>query len=192
MKILYLLGKSASGKDTVYRRIREDADWGLETVTLYTTRPMRDGEKDGDQYYFITQEQADDIEREGKVIEKRIYRTVYGPWVYLTADDGQFQENGRYLMIGTLESYRKMRDYFGQQCMVPVYLEVEDGLRLSRAMEREKSQRIPKYAEMCRRFLADEADFSEENLKAAGIVKRYDNSDLEKCLAQIGLLKKTV
>ena len=39
--------------------------------------------------------------------------------------------------------------------MVPLYVEVDDGLRLSRALERERKQTEPKYAEMCRRFLAD-------------------------------------
>ena len=46
-------------------------------------------------------------------------------------------------------------------------------------------QREPKYDEMCRRFLADNEDFSEENLKRANIKKRYNNFDLEKCLSDI-------
>ena len=40
-------------------------------------------------------------------------------------------------------------------------------------------------AELCRRFLADEADFSEEKLSEAGIVKRFQNDDLERCLQEI-------
>ena len=69
--------------------------------------------------------------------------------------------------------------------VIPIYVEVEDGLRLSRAVERERAQREPKYAELCRRFLADEADFSEEKLSEAGIVKRFQNDDLERCLQEI-------
>jgi hypothetical protein len=43
----------------------------------------------------------------------------------------------------------------------------------------------PLYAEMCRRFLADAEDFSEENLKRAGIVRRFENLKMEKCLSEI-------
>lgn len=85
-------------------------------------------------------------------------------------------------MIGTLESYEKLKTYFGNEKVVPLYIEVEDGERLTRALAREKTQKEPKYAEMCRRFLADSKDFSEENLAHAGITERYENTDLEDIL----------
>ena len=69
--------------------------------------------------------------------------------------------------------------------MIPLYIDLDDGLRLERALGRERQQQIPKYKEMCRRFLADADDFSEENLEAAGIVKRYINEDLKECLEEI-------
>ena len=60
---------------------------------------------------------------------------------------------------------------------------MEDGLRLERALERERKQQPPKYEEMCRRFLADQADYSEEKLKGAGITQRYSNEkDLMSCV----------
>ena len=59
-----------------------------------------------------------------------------------------------------------------------IYIEVEDGLRLERALKRERKQASPKYEEMCRRFLADAKDFSEENLMAAGIKEKYQNIDV--------------
>ena len=100
--------------------------------------------------------------------------------------DGQVDlANDSYLLVGTLESYRKVQAYYGLEQVIPIYVEVEDGLRLSRAVERERAQREPKYAELCRRFLADEADFSEEKLSEAGIVKRFQNDDLERCLQEI-------
>ena len=71
--------------------------------------------------------------------------------------------------------------------MLPVYVEVEDGERLSRALARERQQAEPKYAELCRRFLADTEDFSEKHLKEAGITEKFENQDLETCLAQIKL-----
>ena len=75
--------------------------------------------------------------------------------------------------------YRKLKEYYGEAYLVPIYIEVDDGVRLQRALERERSQAEPKYAEMCRRFLADEADFSPEKLQEAGITKTFVNNDLE-------------
>ena len=69
--------------------------------------------------------------------------------------------------------------------MVPVYVEVEDGERLKRAIRREEQQKVPKYEEMCRRFLADAEDFSEEKLRAADIRERFFNTELENCIKEI-------
>ena len=68
---------------------------------------------------------------------------------------------------------------------MPVYIEVEDGERLSRALQRERQQEQPKYDELCRRFLADQNDFSEENLREAGISRRYRNQNKTQCLEEI-------
>lgn len=184
-KIFYIMGKSASGKDTIYKKILEDMP-ELKTVVIYTTRPIRDGEKEGVEYYFTDERKLKEFQKAGKVIESRTYQTVYGPWIYCTVDDGQFElDRYDYLMIGTLESYGNIRRYFGGETVVPVYVFVDDGIRLSRALEREKAQTSPKYAEMCRRFLADEEDFKEENLEKYGIDQKFENNDLHKCIEQI-------
>lgn len=186
-KIYYLMGKSSSGKDTIYKKLREKLPQ-LKTVTIYTTRPQREGEKNGEEYFFVNENELEKFKKDGRLIEERAYDTVYGIWRYFTADDGQFnfdQDDTDILMIGTLESYEKLKKYFGSEKVVPLYIEVEDGERLSRALARERQQKEPKYAEMCRRFLADSKDFSEENLLRAGITKRYENTELEGVLNQI-------
>lgn len=183
-KIFYVMGKSASGKDTIYQRLMQEYD--LRTVVLYTTRPMREGEKDGKGYHFVTEEEFKRLEEAGKIIEVRAYNTVHGIWYYFTVDDGQVNlTEHNYLLIGTLESYQKLREYYGAENFEPLYIEVDDGVRLQRALHREMQQNEPKYAELCRRYLADEKDFAEENLRACGIEKRYQNVELERCLAQI-------
>lgn len=184
-KIFYLMGKSASGKDTLYKRILEENSQ-LKTVVLYTTRPMREGETEGVEYHFTSPDRIQEFEHQGKVIEIRTYQTVLGPWSYVTVDDGQIDlVHGDYLVIGTLESYEKMRQYFGSDVMVPLYIHVDDGIRLTRALEREKKQPKPQYAELCRRFLADDEDFSRDNLEKYGIGGYFDNEDLETCLTRI-------
>lgn len=189
------MGKSASGKDTIYKKLLEYFP-ELKTVTLYTTRPMREGETEGVEYHFIGEEQLEAMKSKGRVIEMRTYQTMYGPWSYATVEDGQIDlSQGSYMMIGTLESYESIRTYFGENGAVPIYIEVEDGERLIRAVNREKQQKNPKYTELCRRFLADETDFSEEKLAQAGITaeERYENQELSDCLKNIaGKIEKTI
>ncbi len=184
-KIYYMMGKSSSGKDTLYREVMKRFP-GLGKVVSYTTRPMREGESSGVQYHFVDESELNRLEAEGKVIELRAYDTIHGIWKYFTVDDGQIDlYHNSYLMIGTLESYEKMQMYYGAGRVVPIYIEIDDGIRLERALKRERSQTRPKYKEMCRRFLADEEDFCEENLMRLGIDKRFENTDMETCLAKI-------
>lgn len=191
-KIYCMMGKSSTGKDTLYKRILANEELQLKTVIPYTTRPIREGEKEGVEYFFCNQEKVEELEAAGKVIERRDYNTVHGIWIYFTVDDGQIDlENNDYLIIGTLESYYKIRDYYGKEFVVPVYIEVEDGERLQRALNREREQTVPKYEEMCRRFLADAKDFSEENLNAAEITRRFVNCDLGETEADIAAYIKS-
>ena len=184
-KIYCMMGKSSSGKDTLYQKVLERLPQ-IHRVVPYTTRPIRAGERDGAEYHFVDDKQLAELETDGKIVELRAYNTVHGIWKYFTVDDGQIDlEQGDYLLIGTLETYEKIREYYGAEHLVPIYIEVEDGERLARALERERRQAVPKYKEMCRRFLADEEDFCEENLKRLGIDKRYRNTDMETCLNEI-------
>ena len=185
-KIVYLMGKSSSGKDTIYKRLLGEEKFRFHTVVLYTTRPIRAGERDGVEYHFTDEAGFQKLKREGKVIEDRIYHTVQGVWKYFTVvEDNIFQDQKNYLMIGTLESYEKVRAYFGKEKMIPVFIDLDDGERLQRALDRERTQEVPQYEEMCRRFLADVRDFSEEKIAQADIKKRFLNDDLERCLSEI-------
>ena len=185
-QIFCLMGKSSCGKDTLYKRILSDPSLPLQTLVPYTTRPMRDGETEGVEYYFRTESQRQELERQGKIIELRSYETVHGIWKYFTVNDHQIHlERHNYLLIGTLESFKKLRSYFGPDTLVPIYIELEDGERLQRALNRERLQTVPGYTELCRRFLADEKDFSQENLQKAGITLSFSNHDLEICTENI-------
>ena len=185
-KIFYIMGKSASGKDKIYSILLADQELNLRKMVLYTTRPVREGEENGKQYFFTDDKKLEEFRESGKLIESRSYHTVHGIWTYFTADDGQVKLNeADYLGIGTLESYRQLKEYYGEENVLPIYIQVEDGERLRRALVREQKQEEPKYAEMCRRFLADQEDFSEENIAGAGIGIRFENDDLDICVKNI-------
>ena len=185
-KIFCLLGKSSCGKDTIFKELEKEKSLDLKPVVSYTTRPRRSQETQGLEYNFIDENILEEYIRNGKVIEKRDYNTVKGKWTYCTVDDGQIDlKDNNYLIIATLESYSAFQEYYGRDVVVPIYIEVDDGIRLQRALDREKMQKNPNYDEMCRRFLADAADFSESNLNKCEIHKRYNNDDFEKCVNEI-------
>lgn len=185
-KIFCIMGKSATGKDTIYKSLLQNSELGLKKIVSYTTRPIREGEEEGVEYHFTDVQTLKMLEEQGKVIECRSYDTIYGIWYYFMVKDNQIDlTQNDYLIIGTLESYLRIRDYFGKEKVVPIYIELEDGERLTRALAREKTQREPKYEELCRRFLADCQDFSYEKLEKAGIEKYYTNNDLEICINEI-------
>ena len=88
-KIFYIMGKSASGKDRIYSLLAAHKELNLKTLILYTTRPIRVGEQDGKNYYFVDDGKLEEFRKNGNLIEERAYHTVYGIWTYFTADDGQ-------------------------------------------------------------------------------------------------------
>lgn len=185
-RIFCLMGKSSSGKDTIYKKLIQNENLALKHIVLYTTRPIRAGEQDGVEYHFVTEEKMLDMQQAGKIIEIRTYDTCLGRWHYFTADDENIRiETTDYIMIGTIEAFLKIRDYYGKDKVVPIMIDLDDGIRLQRALDREKGQDQPKYSEMCRRFLADEIDFSLEKKTEAGIDKEFVNENLENCLAEI-------
>lgn len=182
-RIFYIMGKSSSGKDTVYKHLISEINF--IPIIMYTTRPMRENERHGREYYFVDRNCFDKMCSDGDVIESRIYNTVHGEWIYFTAKNSISISDGDCLGIGTLESFVKIKEFFGS-AVIPIYIETNDGIRLSRAVERERTEKIPKYKELCRRFIADCDDFSEDKLLLAGINRCFRNdSDIESCIDEI-------
>ena len=185
-KIFYIMGKSSSGKDTIFKRLRDDDSLQMQTIVPYTTRPVRDGETEGVEYHFVEETDLCGFIKNGQLIEQRSYDTFHGVWKYFTVNDGQINlTKYDYIVIGTLDSFLKTREFFGEEKVVPIMIELDDGIRLQRALDREKEQLEPKYQELCRRFLADEEDFSDDKKETAHIQKVFYNDDLEKCLREI-------
>ena len=184
--IYYLIGKSCSGKDTIYKALLEKYKGKLKSLALYTTRPIRSNEREGQEYHFVDERAYEDYKAQGRILEERSYNTVHGLWRYFTLWDEQLRGDEDILMIGVLSSFVAVRDALGQDMVKPIYIELDDGIRLKRALEREMRQEEPKYRELCRRYLADDEDFSQDKIKAAGIEKKFYNDDLEDCIAGIG------
>ena len=163
-KIYCVMGKSSSGKDSIYSRIMEQEDLALARIVPYTTRPRREGETEGREYIFTDETHVQQLEHAQKVIELRAYHTVYGIWKYFTVDDGRIDLSAHsYLYIVTLEGYQKIQRYFGSSQVVPIYIEVEDGERLLRAIARERQQKTPQYEKCAGDFLRMQPIFPRKN-----------------------------
>ena len=180
-RIFCIVGKSSSGKDTLYRGILAQSP-ELIPVVPYTTRPRRVTERDGVDYWFVTDAQLEQLEREGRVIEKRCYQTIQGPWNYFTVRFEPDERRDR-IMITTLEGAKALMAHYGADAVHVVYLQADDKTLLLRYIERETLQEKPDFAEVCRRFLTDRADFAEEKLSVFPNLYRIDaNQSPEACL----------
>ena len=175
-KIYYLMGKSASGKDHIYEHLIQETALDLKPFVLYTTRPIRSGEQDGREYFFV-----DEKRLSGTAGGRKDYRGAHvsdacmGPWYYFTADDGQIDlAKQDYLGIGTLESYREIRGTtLGSRpwyrCMWKWMMDCACPGRWN-ARENRQSQNTPKCA-------ADSWQTAKilprRNIAKAGIVRRF-------------------
>ena len=67
-KPVIVIGPSAVGKDTMINRLKSKYPNVIHKLPSYTTRPMRSGEIDGVDYYFVTKEEFIQMKRKGELI----------------------------------------------------------------------------------------------------------------------------
>ncbi|MDE5587019.1 MAG: guanylate kinase, partial [Bacilli bacterium] len=185
-KIVVCMGKSSSGKDTIVKELLRKNKYHLQKIVPSTTRPIRFGEVNGQEYYFNTEEEMWRLDREHKIIERRKYDTEHGTWYYYTTNQGIDLEKHNYITMNTLEGLDGYIEHYGRDKIISLLIDLEDGERFQRALDREKKQEEPKYAELCRRFLADSKDFSKENIERRKITKIINNQHgIEQTLEEV-------
>ena len=141
MKIIYIMGKSATGKDTILKEIIKQTN--MKRYIPYTTRPKRKKEVDNVDYFFIDDENISDFKKQGKIIESRTYNTVSEkPWTYLTILDDQLTSNENLITIGTLESLGTFSKYILENDLdikiIPIYIKVYPLIRFIRIIKNER------------------------------------------------------
>ena len=154
--ITILLGKSASGKDAVMRELRDR--FGYEPIVSHTTRPMREHEVEGKDYYFVSDDKFKSMIENDEFIEYRAYSTTPGgqtqTWYY-GVKKFDLDEDKNYITILDVDGTKEFVKYFGEENCKVVEIWAADKIRLSRAKKRGSFDQT----EWNRRFDDDEIKF---------------------------------
>ena len=172
-KIYAFFGKSGAGKDTIQKWIVSHRDYETKGIVSCTTRPKRDNEVDGEDYYFLTNEEFTKEVLNGNMLEA----TEFNDWFYGTRISELDKDK---INVGVFNIQ-------GIECLLddprldvtPFYVNVPDKTRLMRVLQREEN---PDCHEICRRFLSDEKDFDDINFEYETI---YNHSDFGYAVIQI-------
>lgn len=173
---LILCGKSASGKDTIAKRLSRR---GFEPLISYTSRPMRDGEKEFVDYVFLTKQDFEQRIKEGRFIEYRSYKTLVNGnedvWYYGTPKRDlidMLTAEKDFVIVLDLDGAKVFMDYYGRENCFCVSIEASDSTRTERAMKRGSFDGT----EWDRRVEADFEAFSEERVEAVCDDRVYNGS----------------
>lgn len=176
--ILVLCGKSGCGKDTTASAIK---GLGFEYIISHTSRPMRENEKEGDPYYFVNNEEIQNLINSGDLFEYRDYKTAFNnepqTWYYGTCKKS-IKDDRNYVAVVDIDGLKSFKKEFGDR-VLGIYLDVSDEVRTDRARGRGSFCQT----EWDRRLKADAEDFSEDALKI--IDHRIDSLVLEDVVQKI-------
>ncbi len=180
--IMFYIGPSSSGKDTYYNYTIKKYD--INSIILYTTRPIREGEIDGVTYHYISKEKMDFMDKNGMLIERRDYDTKYGVWSYATSICN-IDNLKNYLTLNTWDGYSSFIKKLDNKELFPVYFELDPKVRLERALKRESKEECPKYDEVERRFKSDEKDYRKELIEKYNPYIIDNNGTIDETKSQI-------
>ena len=173
--IIALVGEAGCGKDTLMQGILNKYPLKFNEIISCTTRPMREGESHGVNYYFLTPDEFAE-----KILNEEMLEAVsFNGWCYGTCYDtlrsdclniGVFNPNG-------IRTFLAMKDM-----NVKVFrIKCSDKERLLRQLNRENN---PNVDEIIRRFGADKSDFVDLEFEYIE-VKNETKEDFELAIEQI-------
>ena len=162
MKIIVLMGKSASGKDFIMNKLVKE--YGFKRVISHTTRPIRNGETNGKEYYFISLDKFLNMSLKDNFIECREYNTQQGLWYYgLSKHEIDLTDDNKYVVILDFNGLKALEGYLKsvgmEDKLTSVYIDAKAQVRLQRSLSREGEMTDEQVMEVIRRLEADERDF---------------------------------
>ena len=172
-KIIGIIGAAGSGKDTIMNKVVYEA--GPAPASIFhvpiscTTRPARDYEKNGKDYYFLTNEDFAAYVLENRFLEV----SEFNGWFYGTLKD-KLSEDKINIAVLNPQGIESMLLHSDIDLKV-FYLDVPGKIRLIRQLQREENPDIP---EIYRRYIADDEDFYNLPFKYE-ILPNSDGPDFE-------------
>lgn len=150
--IVALIGKAGSGKDTVASVLaRACPDWNV--IVSCTTRPKREGEQEGINYFYLTNEEFAEKILNGDMLEA----TYFNSWHYGTMKSSL--KEGINIGVFNPEGFDCLTELpIDGVTVIGFLIDCKDKTRMLRQLTREQE---PDIGEICRRYQADEADFAE-------------------------------
>jgi guanylate kinase len=122
---LILVGKAASGKDHLKKKIESK---GFKSGISYTTRQPRQNEKEGEDYYFVSEEQFDQIIESGQMLEWMEFNN----WKYGLSIE-EFEKAD--VMIMSKDGLDMLPKAYRDRCLV-IYLDIPRMIRVQRLNDR--------------------------------------------------------
>lgn len=189
--MLVLMGKACSGKDTICNGLVKD--YGFKRVITYTTRPIGEGEVDGINYHYISNEEFDQKEEKGFFIETKSYKTAMGDWKYGTAMEDIRHADDKSVIILSQYEYLEMlyninvhHGLFGIK--KPIIYSCYIYANMDTIRERLKSRgRGETEEEINRRIRADSADFIHTESLADFTVNNSGTISLDRIVKMIAM-----
>ena len=191
-KIFALLGYMGVGKDTILKQVLKDID-DVKPIISTATRPMRKGETEGVEYYFI-----DDVEffrRGTDFVEQRIYNTKVkengvekdATWRY-GIERAELEKDDYLIVIVDSVGYKELKNYVGNNKIVPIFISAPQEELKARALARGDLE-----AEVDRRLKDDYERFMDFRVRTVYHEVKNGEGRLEEAIKEVeGIITKHI
>lgn len=174
--IIVLLGKTASGKDTVCNELLKH---GFSKLVTYTSRPMRPSESRDKTYHFISKEEFEVLISKGFFAEYTSYNTSDGVWYYGSAID-DYKSNSDQIIILNPSGYEQILNSINKEQIISFY--IYSNLKTIKQRLKKRGDKKEEYE---RRIEADLADFKGLENKVDHIVYNNDRNTIDEVVDKI-------
>lgn len=183
-KIFCLMGFSSSGKDTILKQVLKDMD-DVKPIISTTTRPMRKGETEGVEYYFI--DDTEFFRRGTDFVEQRIYHTKVkengvekdATWRY-GIERMELEKDDYLIVIVDSVGYKELKNYVGNNKIVPIFISAPQEELKARALARGDLE-----AEVDRRLKDDYERFMDFRVRTVYHEVKNTNGRLEEAIKEV-------
>ena len=180
--MIILLGKTASGKDTILNRLAEN--YSYKKLITYTTRPMRKGEIQDKTYHFVSDEEFLKKKEEGFFLECNEFNTADGIWRYGSAKGDYLNAADDTIIILTPSGLSALKVYIARQKVdidiIALYIYANNN-----TIEKRLKKRGDKKEEADRRIKADNVDFDGVQNVVDRIFYNNNTNDLNEVVKKI-------